>query len=70
MHWLFLVGPQKVIAQVSLAIGLIITLVTFVQVMSCLVLPDSFGVLGIRNFVRANIALEVPFVRLIPCLFS
>ena len=67
MHWLFLVSPQKVIAQVSLAVGLIIALVTYVHVMSSLVLPDSFGVLGKGNFVRAYVALKVPFIRLIPC---
>ena len=70
MHWLFLVSPQKVIAQVPLASGLIIALVTNVHVMSCLVLPDSFRVLGISNFVRAYVTLEVPFVRFIPCPFS
>ena len=69
MHWLLFVA-QGMVPQVFFAVGLVIALVAEHLIMSCLVLPDSFGMLGIRNFVRANVALEIPFVCFIPRLFS
>ena len=69
MHWLLFVA-QGMVPQVFFAVGLVIALVAKHLIMSCLVLPDSFGVLGIGNFVRAYVTLEVPFVRFIPRPFS
>ena len=66
MHWLLFVA-QGMVPQVFFAVGLVVALVAEHLIMSCLVLPDSFGVLCKWNFVRAYVALEVSEINFCPC---